>query len=202
MMVLRSSPTSPFGRKVKIAAHELGLFDRLSVQLADTLSPTDDLRRQNPLGKIPALVLADGSTLYDSRVIMEYFDALAGGGRLTPVGLERFPVLVRHALADGLMDAGILQIYEQRFRQPEQRSTTWVDHQVGKVERALDALEATAEPLKLPVNGADIAVACALGYLDLRFGGAWRATHPRLVTWLAAFEAHVPSFDKTRSPPV
>lgn len=202
MMVLRSSPTSPFGRKVKIAAHELGLYNRLSVQLADTLDPADDLRRQNPLGKIPVLVLADGTTLYDSRVILDYLDALVGGGRLTPTGLERFPVLVRHALADGLMDAGILQIYEQRFRQPEQRASNWVDHQAGKVARALDALEASAGDLEQPVNGADIAVACALGYLDFRFHGAWRADHPRLVAWLAAFEAKVPGFDKTRPPPL
>src|ERR671921_770768 len=92
-LVLRSSPASPFGRKVKIAASLLGLKDRIEIVEADTMNPQDTLRQQNPLGKIPALVLENGEVLYDSRVIVEYLDHLAGGGRIIPNGMERFTVL-------------------------------------------------------------------------------------------------------------
>ena len=200
MLTLRSSPLSPFGRKIKIAAHELGLMGRIHIAPADTMDPRDALREQNPLGKIPALVLPDGSSIYDSRVITEYLDMLAGGGRLIPVGLKRFDVLTRQALGDGMMEASILQVYEKRFRSEELRVKAWTDHQAGKVTRALAALEAAVQPLKSPVDAGDISIACALGYLDLRFEGEWRGAHPRLVAWLDAFAAVVPSYDLTRPP--
>lgn len=202
MLTLRSAPASPFGRKVKIAASELGLMSRIRIVVANTLDPEDALRSDNPLGKIPVLVIEDGTSIYDSRIIVDYLDMLAGGGRLTPPGLLQFPVKVRHALADGLMDAALLLVYEKRFRADEQqRSQSWTDHQTGKVVRSLAALEAACGPLQLPVNAGDIAVACALGYLDFRFEGAWRANHPKLVAWLDQFAAAVPSFDVTRPPP-
>ena len=197
MMILRSSAASPFGRKIKIAAAILGLTDRIEVVMADTSDPTESLRQQNPLGKIPALILEDGQVLFDSRVILEYLDALAGGGKIIPNGPMRFRALTRQALADGVMDAAILQIYEQRMREPDARSPKWVEHQAGKVARALDVAEANP-----PADGARgigaIALACALGYLDLRFAGVWRDTHPRLVAWLDAFSAAVPAFEATR----
>jgi len=201
MPVLRSSPPSPFGRKIKIAAHVLGLMDRITVETTDTTDPADTIRRQNPLGKIPALLLDDGSVLYDSRVIAEYLDWLAGGGQILPEGEARFPVLRLQALADGIMDAGILQIYEARFRPEERRHPEWVAYQADKVARALASLEADpparVAPHSVP-NLGQIALACALGYLDFRFAGAWRADHPKLVAWLDAFEVAVPAFDKTR----
>src|SRR6476661_3949457 len=119
MLILRSSPASPFGRKVKIAAAILGLADKVKVVEADTLDPNDTLRRQNPLGKIPTLVLENGETLYDSRVIVEYLDHLAGGHRLIPDGPARFEALRVQALADGIMDAALLQVYEGRWRSEE-----------------------------------------------------------------------------------
>lgn len=197
MLVLRSSPASPFGRKVKIAAYELGLMDRIEVAAADTNDPAEPLRRQNPLGKIPTLVLEDGTTLFDSRVIVEYLDHL-GGGRLFPAGEARFAQLRLQALADGLCDAALLQVYEVRYRPEQGRNADWVAHQGGKVSRALAALE--AEPPAYPDRPriGEIALACALGYLDLRFEGKWRAGHPRLVAWLDAFAAKVPSFETTR----
>ena len=198
MMVLRSSPPSPFGRKVKIAAHHLGLGDRLRIVTADTTDPADELRRQNPLGKIPCLVLEDGSSLYDSRVILEYLDMLAGGGRIIPLGLTRFEALTRQALADGIMDAALLQVYETRYRPAEHRLPSWTSMQGGKVERGLQEAEARAGALREEIDVGDIALACALGYLDLRFAGSWRASHPRLVAWLDAFAASVPSFETTR----
>ena len=115
-MILRSSPPSPFGRKVKIAAAILGLSDKIEIVVTDTIDPADSIRQQNPLGKIPALILADGTALYDSRVIVEYLDLIAGGGKLIPNGAERIQTLTLQALADGIMDAGILQMYERRFR--------------------------------------------------------------------------------------
>lgn len=197
MLILRSSPTSPFGRKIKIAIAELGLDDRIEVVPADTNDPAETLRRQNPLGKVPTLVFEDGSTLFDSRVIAEYLDHLAGGGRLFPPGEARFGQLRLQALADGICDAGLLQVYEIRLRAPELRSAAWVENQTGKVARALASLEAAPPAYDRPRIG-EIALACALGYLDLRFDGAWRASHPALVAWLAAFAARVPAFEATR----
>lgn len=198
-MILRSSPPSPFGRKVKIAAAVLGLSDRLDVHKADTTDPDDTLRQQNPLGKIPALVLEDGTVLFDSRVIVEYLDHLAGGGRIIPAGSDRFRVLRLQALADGLMDAALLQIYEVRFRDEANRNPSWVENQRGKVERALAELETNPPPLASPPDIGAIAVACALGYLDLRFEGRWRGSHPGLVAWLDRFAAQVPAFEATRA---
>jgi glutathione S-transferase len=197
MIVLRSAPPSPYGRKVKIAAYHLGLLDRIEIVNADTNDPSEKLRQQNPLGKIPTLVLEDGTALYDSRVIVDYLDHMAGGGKLVPAGAERFPQLVMQALADGLMDALLLQVYEVRFRPEDRRDQKWLDHQAGKVTRAMAALEANPPDLG-QIRIGEIAVACALGYQDLRFGGTWRAAHPKLVAWLDRFAALVPSFEKTR----
>ena len=197
-MILRSAPASPFGRKVKIAAALLGL--RVSVVEADTTSPTDSLRRENPLGKIPTLILDDGTTLFDSRVIVAYLDAVAGGDRLIPGGIApRFAALRLEALADGLADAALLQVYEGRWRPSDRQDAAWVEYQAGKVERALAALEAA--PPEGPITVGSIALACALGYLDLRFAGRWREGHPALTTWLDGFSAEVPSFDATRAKP-
>src|SRR5579872_4551204 len=120
MLVLRSSPPSPFGRKIRIAAAILGVADRIRLTNADTNDPDEPLRRQNPLGKIPTLILEDGTALYDSRVILEFLDRLAGGGRIIPDEPgPRFAALTMQALGDGLMEASILRIYETRFREPD-----------------------------------------------------------------------------------
>ncbi len=177
MLTLRSSPASPFGRKVKIAADVLGLTDRITVEMTDTNDAADSIRKQNPLGKIPALVLENGDTLFDSAVILEYLDHLAGGGKIIPAGNDRFAVLTLGALADGLMDAALLQVYEMRFRPEEKRSDEWLSYQADKVSRALAVLE-NALPAEVAAgvtpHVGQIAVACALGYLDLRFQGKWR----------------------------
>ena len=200
MWVLKSAPASPFGRKVRIAAALCGFSDRIAVEGTDTTDPADSIRRQNPLGKIPALILENGATLFDSRVIVEFLDAEAGGGIVIPAGPERFPALTLQALADGLMDAALLQVYEKRWRAAEVQHRPWMDHQAGKVERALAVLEADPPALAATPDVGRIAVACALGYLDLRFEGTWRESHPRLVAWLEKFDAAVPSFAETRPP--
>jgi glutathione S-transferase len=198
MLVLRSSAASPFGRKVKVALDLLDLKDKVEVAATDTLSETDTIRQQNPLGKIPTLILEDGTALYDSRVILEYLDLMAGGGKIIPADHDkRFEALSLQALADGLMDAGILRIYEGRFRQPDKFEPKWLTHQEGKMERGFDHLEASppAAPGALPHVGA-ITLACALGWLDFRFEGAWRKDRPKLVAWYENFRTTVPAFER------
>jgi glutathione S-transferase len=198
-MILRSSPASPFARKVRIAVSLLGLDDKIELRETDLNDPADPIRRQNPLGKIPALVLDDGDTLYDSRVILEYLDYLAGGGRIIPREPKaRFDVLRLQALCDGTLDAGVLLVYEGRYRPPEMKVQSWVERQQDKVKRALDALEASPPKLDATPNVGQIALACVLGYGDLRFGGAWRKDHPKLVAWHDAFAAQVPAFAATK----
>jgi glutathione S-transferase len=199
MMLLRSASPSPFGRKVKIAAALLDLSSEITVIATDTVDPKDPLRSDNPLGKIPALILEDGQVVHDSAVIVEYLDMRAGGGRIIPkAGLDRIRVLTLQSLADGLMDAALLQVYEGRWRDPAQHDKKWLEHQSGKVARAMAWLEASPPVIRGDVNVGQIAVACALGYLDLRFKGEWRAAHPHLVAWLDAFAAKVPAFEATR----
>ena len=197
-MILRSSPASPFGRKVRMAAIILGLDRRIEITKADTTDPADTVRKENPLGKIPALVLDDGEVLYDSRVIVEYLDHLAGGGRLVPSDAKaRFAALRLQALADGILDASILQVYEGRWRDASKHEPKWVEHQAGKVTRALAALEAAPPGRDATPNIGQIAVACVLGYRDFRFAGTWRKDHPRLVKFLDEFAAAVPAFAAT-----
>jgi glutathione S-transferase len=197
-MTLRSLPPSPFGRKVKLAAAILGLSDQITVEPADSMDPEDSIRRQNPLGKIPALILEDGRVLYDSRVIIDYLDSLAGGGKLIPAsGDARYDALTTGALADGMLDAGILIVYEGRYRPDDEPHQGWLDYQRGKIERGLAALS-KAPPALEPITIGTIGVACALGYLDFRNQVDWRPKHPELVAWLDAFAAAVPAFAETR----
>ena len=202
MMTLRSAPASPFVRKVRIAASLLGLDGDIVIERADPMEPADSLRRQNPLGKIPALIVEDGTTLFDSRVIVEYLDHRAGGGKIIPADpAARFAALTLQALCDGLMDASLLQVYEGRWRSADRHEPKWVEHQAGKVARTLSRLEAAPPDFSgVPQIGHRIALACALGYRDLRFAGDWRSDHPRLVAWLDAFAERVPAFAATRVP--
>jgi glutathione S-transferase len=201
MMILRSSPPSPFGRKVKIAISLLGFDKDVKIEAADPTNAGDSLRQQNPLGKIPALIVEDGAVYYDSRVILDYLDDRAGGGKIVPRDAKaRLAALRLQALCDGILDASILIVYEARWRPAEHHVEKWVEHQSGKVMRGLAALEAAPPALHaqaLP-NVGQIALACALGYGDLRFDGKWRANHPRLVAWLDQFAARVPAYAATK----
>lgn len=197
MMILRYSPASPYARKIRIVADLVGLAGQIDVVSASTTDPSDPLRSQNPLGKIPTLILADGSSLYDSRVIAEYLDHL-GGGKLFPGDTaRRFEALRLQALGDGINDAALLMRYETAMRRPELRDQEAIDLQQGKIDRALAALEATPPVGDITIG--QIAVACALGYLDLRFEGAWRAKYPKLVAWLTDFSARAPAFEATKA---
>lgn len=197
-MILRSANASPFVRKVRIAAAILGLESRIKIEAADTADPKDTVRQQNPLGKIPALVVDDGLVLFDSRVILDYLDHVAGGGRIVPADPKaRFAALRLQALADGIMDASILRVYEARWRDPAKHEPKWVDHQAGKVARGLASLEAAPPARDATPTVGQIALACALGYQDFRFNGTWRQDHPRLVKYLDEFSAAVPAFAAT-----
>lgn len=196
MPILRYSAASPYARKARIVAELCGLAASLTLAGADTANPSDSLRAQNPLGKVPTLILESGEAIYDSRVICDYFDLLAGGGKVIPAeSAARIAALTLQALGDGINDAALLIRYEVT-RQEALRDPSWIALQQGKIDRAL--AELNARPPEGPVTVGHIAVACALGYLDLRFGGAWRATHLALVAWLDAFSREVPAFEATR----
>jgi len=201
-MQLRSSPSSPFGRKVKMATFILGFDDQVTPVLTDTLDPNDSICEVNPLGKIPALE-DGGTTFYDSRVIMEYLDAKAGGGKIIPAhGPERYETLTRAALMDGILDAAILVIYERRMRPEDKYVESVVERQRGKI---ISGLEAIAEKNPGYSNGAmpdigEIGLACVLDYLDFRKQVNWRDHAPCLLPWLADFAAAVPGYEDSMPP--
>jgi len=198
-MKLYYTATSPFVRKVLIAAHELGLVDRLDlVNLRPSpLAPDPVLSQTNPLSKIPALALDDGTTLYDSRVICEYIDTLHDGRPLIPAtGPERWRTLRLQALSDGILDAGILVFYERLQRPPELQWQPWLDGQRGKVLQGLDALEREVDALLGPVDLAQVAAAASIGWLVFRDVVDVRATRPRLSAWYDTF-AERPSMRAT-----
>ena len=198
--ILRSTATSPFGRKVRMAIEVLGLSERVAIAPADTLDEHDTLRTQNPLGKMPCLLLADGTALYDSRVIVEFLQETAGSEQLLPArGPERYQALTRAALADGILDAALLTVYEGRFREAGTYSDRWLKHQRGKMMRGLaEFARALPDPARTDI--VSIGLACALGYLDWRKPLDWRPLYPALVRWLADFAAHEPAFAHTQAP--
>jgi len=199
MMILRSSPSSPFGRKVRIALALLGFDGDVRIETTDTTNVNDSIRRQNPLGKIPVLIAEDGTAYYDSRVILDFLDDRAGGGKIVPRDAgARFAALRLQALCDGILDASILTIYEARWRKADTHEPKWLEHQAGKVTRGLAALEAAPPPLDPLPNVGQITLACVLGYRDFRFGGSWRGDHPHLIAWLDNFAARVPAFAATK----
>lgn len=195
--VLRSTVTSPFGRKVRMAIEVLGLGDRVTLVPVDTRDDMGTLRQQNPLGKMPCLLLADGSPIFDSRVIIEFLQEVAGSHRLLPAkGLVRYKALTLAALADGIMDAALLVVYEARFREPGTYSERFLKLQRGKITRALAAFEA-APPDPNKTDIVSIGLSCALGYLDRRKPVDWRPVYGVLTSWLDAFSQHEPAFDNT-----
>ena len=201
-MQLRSSPSSPFGRKVKMATYILGFDDQVTPVLTDTLDPNDSICEVNPLGKIPALE-DNGTTYYDSRVIMEYLDAKAGGGKIIPAsGAARYEALTRAALMDGILDAAILVIYERRMRPEDKYVESVVERQRGKIIRGLEAIAAENPSYS---NGAmpdigEIGLACVLDYLDFRKQVNWRDHAPNLASWLADFAVAVPGYKDSMPP--
>lgn len=200
MMKLLSSPLSPYVRKVTMTISLKGLTSQVDVQPVDSGQPDNkDLTSKNPLGKIPTLITADGMVLFDSKVICEYLDTLAPGPALFAAsGPARFKTLALGALADGILDAALLLVYEKRFRPEDKWHAVWMERQQGKIDRALAVLEKDPPVWSGSPDYGHITVACALGYLDFRHEGKWRAGHPKLVAWLDQFAAAVPVFEETR----
>jgi glutathione S-transferase len=191
-MKLYSSPASPFARKARIIAHELGLkIEEINVNPLTS----EELRRVNPLGKIPALVLDDGSALYDSPVICEYLNEM-GGGKFFP-GMSlwrsasgRWLALGLQALGDGLSDAAVARVIEGRLPE-DKRNQDAIARHLAAIARGLDTLERAASKLaEFPTIG-EVAVGCALGYLDFRLPDLdWRATRPKLGEWFEKFSKY------------
>jgi glutathione S-transferase len=189
-MKLYFSPTSPYVRKVMVVLRETGQLD--DVELVDAvtapIAPADVLRGKVPLGKIPALERADGPTIFDSRVICAFMDARAGAG-LYGSGSRIWDMKTLEALADGVLDAALLLTYEARLRPEAMRWDDWSEAQWGKIARAAEALNAQwMGHLVGPLNIGQIAVACALGYVDFRHGPRdWRRGNDALASWYATF---------------
>lgn len=198
-MKLHSSAASPFARKVRTVILELGL--EAQVEIIEThgtaLAPGTHPTALNPLSKIPVLEREDGPALYDSRVITRFLDH-AGGGTLYPSPPRLWDTLTLEALADGMMEAALLIVYEARLRPEDQRFTPWTDAQWGKITTATGALERTwLSHLQGRTDMGHLALACALGYIDFRLGDRdWRSTAPGLATWYAAI-AERPSLAAT-----
>jgi glutathione S-transferase len=183
---LHWSPKSPYVRKVMVCAHELGLVERLTYtrSVAAMLKPNPQLMRDNPLSKIPTLVLDDGTTLFDSAVICEYLNDLAGGPLFPSQAPAKWQSLRWQAFGDGLLDALILWRNE---REREQPLNTLMDAFSVKVHASLAQLDAEAAVLAhSPFAIGHVTVACALGYLDYRFEAlGWREGAPALAAWFA-----------------
>ena len=199
-MKLHHNVASPYVRKVMAVAIETGLRERIELveRKMSPVSPSAELNRDNPLGKIPCLVTDDRVALFDSRVICEYLDSLHDGPNLfPPAGPGRWTALRRQAEADGILDAALLARYETFLRPQERRWPEWIDGQKQKFRRALDALEAEAARFGDTIDIGTIALGCALGYLDFRYGDEhWRADRPRLAAWWERF-AQRPAMART-----
>ncbi len=184
-MRLYATSTSPYARKCLLVAHERKLIDRLAIVLVDNLASAE-LARENPLNKVPALVLDDGSRLIDSPVICEYLDSIhADRPLIPPAGPARWRALSEQALADGICDAAVLRMVEGR-RPKELQSAEWVAKQTRKITQGLDELAQViaGRALDDATTIGDLAIVVALAYLDLRFpGDEWRATRPALADW-------------------
>ncbi len=184
-MKLRYSTTSPFVRKVHVLAIETGQIDKIELIKTNTGDPNSDHGKDNPLNKVPALVLDDGSKLYDSRVICEYLDSLSGGKFFPPAGPARWTALRRQALGDGMADAAVLRMMEGK-RPEQQRSADFSQKQKLKVTQGLAALEADHLGPQLDIG--TLTVAIVLDYLDFRFKAEdWRKDHPKLTAWHKSF---------------
>ena len=201
-MKLFYSPNSPYARKCLVAAYELGLRERIETVAANAMPTKRDpaIAANNPLSKVPTLIADDGTVLYDSPVIAEYLDTLAGGKLIPRDGPARWTVLVEQALADGILDAALLARYETALRPEALRWSDWTNGQLEKVAGGLDELERRAARFVDRVDLGTIAFACALGYIDFRWGSLeWRKSRPAAGAWYERFAAR-DSMVKTRPP--
>jgi glutathione S-transferase len=198
-MKLHYAPTSPFVRKVVVLLHETDMLEAVELHNVATTpyDPSADVQASNPLAKIPALERGDGPALYDSRVICEYLNERAGAA-LYAGGWD---TKVLEATADGIMEAAVLATYEMRMRPEEKQSPEWIKAQLGKVLSACSALNARwMSQLQGPLTIGQIAVGCALAYVDFRHPDlGWRTGNAALADWFKGFESR-PAMQATRPP--
>ena len=203
-MKLYYSLNSPYARKARIIIHELGLKHRVEDVIV-TLPADAKFRAINPLGKIPALILDDGSAIYDSPVICEYLDELGNGpffprAKLLREAQGRWRALTLQALGDGLADAVVRRNQERRLA-PEKRSEEVIERQTRAIQASFAVLDRMAPKFPAEPTIGELAVACAIGYLDLRAPeDGWRQRYPRLADWLVVFSER-PSAQATKPPP-
>lgn len=189
-MKLYYNPASPFVRKVLVVAAECGLTDQIKKEeiVLTPVSPHAPLNDENPLGKIPSLVLDNNQSLYDSRVICEYLDTHASGGLFPATGADRWTALRRQALADGFCDAAVSVRYEGFVRPEDKQWSQWIEAQLNKCKRVISVLENEADTFGNTVDVGTLSIAIALSYFDFRNSEeAWRDTAPKLAEWYAVF---------------
>jgi len=204
-MKLTFSPASPFARKVRICAIELGLMDKIELiptSVAPGTANEKYAHEVSPLRKLPVLILDDGSIIADSVVICEYLDDLAGGGKMLPAsGPERWTVKTRHSLLQGMLDAMLLCRYERLLRPEDKRWGVWLDDQWDRAWQGFAYFEARPDALARPLDIVQITLACTLGYADFRFPDCgWRKAFPRLAAFNETMLAR-PSIRESVPPP-
>ena len=199
MYKLSFSPASPYVRKVRMAAFKAGMDKKLELITANTQDEKDDIRNLNPLGKIPIVTKPDGSSLFDSRVIIDHFNRV-GGGLIPDNGDDRDTVLTRAALVEGLIDSSLLIVYSDRYAGGETPSKVWADLQKGKIDRTLDFLENDLTNWTNPIGFdlANIGLVTALGYLTFREVRDWKTNRPKMQEWYQNIGSNLPGFDETK----
>ena len=199
-MKLLSSPASPFGRKVKMTIALKNLTDKVEVTTVDATKGDATLSAANPMGRIPVLVASDGQVIHDSHVICEYLDSIGTGPALFPAAPARWETLTRASLADGIIEAALLMVYEGRYRPENMKVQSWLDRQTSKINASLGMLDKAPPMWATAPDYGHLSLAAALGYLDFRHAGTWRTGHPKLVSWLDTFAHVVPAFAATKPP--
>jgi glutathione S-transferase len=183
-MKLTFSPASPFARKVRIAAIELGLIDKIEFIPTAVVpgTPNDDYSKIHPLKKLPVLILDNGDIVVDSYVIVEYLDELAGGGKLIPAsGPMRWKVKTEHSLLQGMLDSMLLCRYETMVRPEPQRWKAWADDHWHRAWLGMARFEQQGDLMSRPFDIGMIGLTCVLGYADFRFADCgWRKAYPKL----------------------
>jgi len=181
-----------------VTLHETGLLDRVETITTNPWAPETDLGRQNPVGKVPTLILEGGEALFDSLVICEYLDSLHDGTKLFPIGGgARWRALRQHAMGDGILDAALVVRAERFMRPDDKRWDEWVARHQAAINRALDVLDQEADELPPEITIGHITIGCALGYLDFRKPiEDWRASRPALADWYDVMASR-PSMEAT-----
>jgi glutathione S-transferase len=185
------APASPYSCKVRMAAAYADIA--LELIKTDTNADPAELLQVNPLGKIPTLATDDGGSVHDSRAITQYFNRLSKNALYPRNPEKRLDAEKLEALADGICDSLLAHVYERRFRPEEKVHQPWLDRLWSKVARSLDELEAAPPKLTGKLHAGQMALRCALGYMDLRFAGKWQSGHPKLKRWAKKFDQKYPN---------